>query len=135
MTPDVVQTHGLDVGRLLSPRGTGLVWADVSVAEQLPPYVPPAGGTTFYEVVSPYWPRVQRTLLQVTNLGISVKDSPQSTLVFVTRLTRGARSGRLSDDRERRQSDAVARRPIEGVALAPAWRCARENTTRSSHSW
>ena len=30
------------------------------------------------------------TLVQVTNLGLSVKDSPQNTLVFVTRLDTGA---------------------------------------------
>jgi len=33
------------------------------------------------------------TLVQVTNLGITVKDSPQNTLVLVTRLDTGAPVG------------------------------------------
>ena len=30
--------------------------------------------------------RTRATVVQVTNLGLTVKDSPQNTLVFVTRL-------------------------------------------------
>ena len=33
--------------------------------------------------------RTRASLVQVTNLGITVKDSPQNTLVFVTRLDTG----------------------------------------------
>ena len=35
-------------------------------------------------------PLVRSTIVQVTNLGISVKDSPQNTLIFVTRLDTAA---------------------------------------------
>ena len=57
--------------------GAGLLWAAVAPAELLP------RACTAYG-------RAPGTLLQVTNLGITVKDSPQSTLVFVTRLDTGA---------------------------------------------
>ena len=33
---------------------------------------------------------MRASVIQVTNLGITVKDSPQNTLVFVTRLDTGA---------------------------------------------
>ncbi len=77
-TPDAIQAHGLDLRRVLSPAGIGIVWAAVAPGEMLPRSIPTDGNTA------------RSTLLQVTNLGISVKDSPQSTLVFVTRLDTGA---------------------------------------------
>ena len=76
MTPDQLQSHGLNLKSLLSPRGTGLFWAAMEGGESI----------ARARVV----PRTNSTLVQVTNLGISVKDSPHSTLVFVTRLDNGA---------------------------------------------
>ena len=78
VTPDAAQVLDLDTRRLLTPAGTGIVWATVAPAEVLPRSIPPEGSL----------PR--GTLVQVTNLGVTVKDSPRSTLVFVTRLDTGA---------------------------------------------
>ena len=41
------------------------------------------------EAVTDPDPRVRASIVQVTNLGITVKDSPQNTLIFVTRLDTG----------------------------------------------
>ena len=77
VTPDVVQSHGLDLSSVLSPQGTGLAWVAVR----------PGAAIDQSKVANK---DARATLVQVTNLGISVKDSPQSTLVFVTRLDTGA---------------------------------------------
>ncbi|HKV98888.1 MAG TPA: MG2 domain-containing protein [Vicinamibacterales bacterium] len=73
-TPDLTEAHGVDISGLLSAAGTGLVWAGVSGGESLP----------FSARRPMLGPR--SSIIQVTNLGISVKDSAASTLVFVTRL-------------------------------------------------
>jgi uncharacterized protein YfaS (alpha-2-macroglobulin family) len=89
LTPDVVETHTLDLSRLLSPRGTGLVRADVAIAKELAQFTVEGGQIVLNETVSPYMRRAQSNLLQVTNLGLTVKAAPQSTLAFVTRLDTG----------------------------------------------
>jgi uncharacterized protein YfaS (alpha-2-macroglobulin family) len=81
VTPDRVQSHGLDLSKSLTPNGTGLVWAAVREGTTIPqsrPYGEPG------EI------RTRASIVQVTNLGVSVKDSPQNTLIFVTRLDNGA---------------------------------------------
>ena len=112
VTPDAVQVHDLDLRRRLTPAGTGIFWAKVAPADVLPLSVPPEGSA----------PR--GTLLQVTNLGVSVKDSPQSTLVFVTRLDTGvpvpdARIAIVDTANRTRWRGTTDR---DGVALAPALR-------------
>lgn len=77
VTPDAIQSHGLDISSVLSPQGTGLAWVAAKPGQTIPRAK--AINTD---------PR--STVVQVTNLGITVKDSPQSTLVFVTRLDNGA---------------------------------------------
>ena len=72
---DRVQSHGLDVASALTG-GSGLVWAAVRTGEMLPR----TRGASI----------TRASIVQVTNLGITVKDSPQNTLVFVTRLDTGA---------------------------------------------
>ena len=72
--PDRIQSYGLNLKPALSERGTGIVWAAIQDGEPIPKARKAEG------------PDVRATLVQVTNLGISVKDSPQNTLVLVTRL-------------------------------------------------
>src|SRR5262249_12572381 len=79
VTPDRIQSHGLDLSRVLSPSGTGLVWAAIQPGAMIPQT------HSYGQTVRP-----TATIVQVTNLGITVKDSPQNTLVFVTRLDTGA---------------------------------------------
>ena len=77
ITTDRIQSHGLDVSKALNPRGTGLVWAAVENGASIP--------NARRSVQA-----ARASLVQVTNLGVTVKDSPQNTLVFVTRLDNAA---------------------------------------------
>jgi alpha-2-macroglobulin len=79
VTPDALQSHGLDLKPVLSPGGTGLAWAGLQDGDTVP-----------RAKLSDVERKPRSTLVQVTNLGLTVKDSPQHTLVFVTRLDDGA---------------------------------------------
>ena len=104
-----MQKHGLDVSRALSPAGTGLVWATISAAATL-------GQSEFSSRTT------ARALLQITNLGISVKDSSQSTLVFVTRLDSGlpVRDARVAIVDQTNVTRWRGTTDGDGVALVPA---------------
>ncbi|MEP6915666.1 MAG: MG2 domain-containing protein, partial [Acidobacteriota bacterium] len=78
VTADRTQSHGLDIAKALRPTQTGLVWAAVQPGQPIP-------RAAVYDE-NP----TRASVVQVTNLGISVKDSPQNTLVFVTRLDTAA---------------------------------------------
>ena len=80
VTPDRIQSHGLDMSPALSG-GAGLLWA--AVREGNP--IPRARAQRRNER-----PITRASVVQVTNLGLTVKDSPQNTLIFVTRLDNGA---------------------------------------------
>jgi alpha-2-macroglobulin len=80
VTTDKIQSHGLNITAGLNSAGRGIVWA--AVVEGTP--IPRAHAARRPE------DKTRATLVQVTNLGITVKDSPQNTLVFVTRLDNGA---------------------------------------------
>src|SRR5262249_28579596 len=73
--PDALLSFGPDLGPPLSPARTGLVWAPLQDGS------PIARSRPSEREVKP-----RSSVVQVTNLGLSVKDSPQGTLVFVTRL-------------------------------------------------
>jgi hypothetical protein len=108
VTPDEVQSHGLDVTPLLSAGGTGLAWVAIEPGDPIERSVPR--------------PRTTSTVVQVTNLGITVKDSPQSTLVFVTTLDTaepvvGANVTVVNTANERVWQGVTA---ADGVAMAPA---------------
>ena len=108
-TPDQVQAHGLDLGSALDADGTGLVWAAIRDGAPIPESKPVRPGDT------------KSTLVQVTNLGLTVKDAPEGTLVFVTRLDNaqpvaGARVSLIGLD------EKVAWRGVtaaDGIAMAP----------------
>jgi uncharacterized protein YfaS (alpha-2-macroglobulin family) len=77
-TADRIVSHGLDMAGALGPQGKGLVWTAVEEGE------PIANSKPYGQS------RVRASIIQVTNLGITVKDSPRNTLIFVTRLDSGA---------------------------------------------
>jgi len=79
LTPaaDKIQSYGANIGPVLN-NGRGLVWAAVEAGEPIPKAKAWEGE-----------PKRRATLVQVTNLGISVKDSPLNTLVLVTTLDDG----------------------------------------------
>lgn len=74
--PDAIQAHGLNIGSVLPSTGTGLVWAAVQPGDPI-------------DRASTKQNEPRATLVQATNLGLTVKDSPQNTLIFVTTLDAG----------------------------------------------
>jgi uncharacterized protein YfaS (alpha-2-macroglobulin family) len=117
VTPDQIQSHGLDLKSLLSPQGTGLFWAAMTQGDALP-------RTSVRE-------RTRSTVVQVTNLGITVKDSPHSTLVFVTRLDNGqpvadARVTIVNTDNKQLWQGTTDR---QGLTLSPALPLRKPNST------
>jgi uncharacterized protein YfaS (alpha-2-macroglobulin family) len=117
VTADQIQSHGLNLTGVLKPSGTGLVWAAVQPGE-------PIVRARRYGDGDPDESRPVASVVQVTNLGITVKDSPQSTLVFVTRLDSGAPVAG-ADVSIIRLDNSVAwagRTSGDGIALAPALR-------------
>ena len=81
VTTDRIQSHGLDLSKALSPGGTGLAWVAVK------------NGLAIERASKAFESQIRASIVQATNLGITVKDSPQNTLVFVTRLDNGAPVG------------------------------------------
>jgi uncharacterized protein YfaS (alpha-2-macroglobulin family) len=73
---DKMKSYGVDIAPVLH-NGKGLAWLALQPGETIP------------QALLDSKP-IKATVVQVTNLGISVKDSPQNTLVFVTRLDNGA---------------------------------------------
>lgn len=81
---DRILSHGLDISRVLTPSGTGLIWAAVQDGTAI------ARAKTWTDEANNSEPAIRASVVQVTNLGITVKDSPENTLVFVTRLDNAA---------------------------------------------
>jgi uncharacterized protein YfaS (alpha-2-macroglobulin family) len=110
---DRTASHGLDLSRVLRPNGTGLVWAAVEEGE------PIARAKANHEHDG--GPIRHSSVIQVTNLAITVKDSPQNTLIFVTRLdtaapVAGARVSIVRLDGTTAWSGTTGN---DGVAIAP----------------
>jgi uncharacterized protein YfaS (alpha-2-macroglobulin family) len=113
VTADRIQSHGLDLSKALKPGGTGLVWTAVREGEAIPK-AHRAGSEAEK-------PQTRASVVQVTNLGISVKDSPQNTLVFVTRLDNGSPVSGANVSIVRLDNKVFwrGRTGADGVALAP----------------
>ena len=112
VTPDRVQSHGMDLSQSLQPGGMGIVWTAVREGTPIArsrTYAP--AGTT----------RTRASLIQVTNLGLTVKDSPQNTLVLVTRLDNGTPvpGARVSIVRPDNSTHWSGTTGADGVAIAP----------------
>ncbi len=108
VTPDQVQSHGIDISRLVS-NGHGIVWLGLDNGQPIP---------QARAVSQPD----HSAVVQVTNLGITVKDSPQSTLLFVTRLDNGdpvagARVALVNRQNAELWHGTTNR---DGIAMAPA---------------
>ncbi len=76
--PDKIQSYGIDISNALPARGFGLLHAAVRDGQRIPRSHPA------WDAREP-----RSSLIQVTNLGISVKDSPENVLVLVTTLDEG----------------------------------------------
>lgn len=122
VTPDRIQSHGLDLSKVLNAGGTGLVWVAVREGETIPK------ANRFLDGDEP---RTRASIVQVTNLGITVKDSPQNTLVFVTRLDTGAPVAGANVSIVRLDNRVFWRGTTgaDGIAIAP------ETPLRSPDDW
>jgi uncharacterized protein YfaS (alpha-2-macroglobulin family) len=108
---------------VLKPSGTGLVWAAVEEGQ------PIEHAEVWRD--SQDKPLVRSSLVQVTNLGISVKDSSVNTLIFVTRLDNaapvsGAKVSIIKTDGNVMWSGTTG---SNGVAIAP------ETRLRDARRW
>ena len=108
---DVAEAHGLDLRPVLNASGHGFVWAAVA------PVTPLEGSA-----MPQRFGLLRPALLQVTNLGLTVKDSPYSTLIAVTRLDNagavaGARVAIVNAEGKQLWSGVTG---TDGVAMAPA---------------
>ena len=112
VTPDRIQSHGLDLSKML-PGGTGLLWTAVREGTPIP------RANTYGQ---PGTPRTKASLVQVTNLGLTVKDSPQNTLVMVTRLDNGVpvSGARVSIVRPDNSTHWSGTTGADGIAVAPS---------------
>jgi alpha-2-macroglobulin len=113
VTVDKIQSHGLDMSSVLGKGATGLVWAAVEEGKEVP-RARRANGEAGR-------PLTRATLVQATNLGVSVKDSPQNTLVFVTRLDNAApvEGAKVSIIRLDNSTFWTGTTGADGVAIAP----------------
>jgi uncharacterized protein YfaS (alpha-2-macroglobulin family) len=120
--PDTVQSHGLDLKPVLKIAGHGLVWAAVEDGTPIPRAGHYSNSGYRRDDVGADSDRPRKaTLVQVTNLGVTVKDSPVNTLVFVTRLDSGAPvpSAHVSIVRTDNSVFWIGQTNADGIALAP----------------
>jgi uncharacterized protein YfaS (alpha-2-macroglobulin family) len=106
--PDKLQSYGLNLKSSLSKIGNGIIWAVIKPGDPLPNALR-------------YSEDVAGTIVQVTNLGISVKDSPQNTLVLVSKLddaapVAGAKVSIRTTDNKVFWTGAT---DVNGIAIAP----------------
>jgi uncharacterized protein YfaS (alpha-2-macroglobulin family) len=73
VSADRIQSFGVEIAPAVGADNRGLLWAAMQATEAIP-------RSHIYDSA------VRATIVQATNLGISVKDSPQNTLILVTRL-------------------------------------------------
>src|SRR5205823_14766261 len=106
--PNKIQSYGIDVSPALK-NGSGFVWVTVEDGE------PIERAAVHSES------RRHSSLVQVTNLGLSVKDSPQNTLVLVTRLDNGApvAGANVSIRTNDNKAFWTGKTDANGIAVAP----------------
>jgi alpha-2-macroglobulin len=111
LTPqaDRIQSYGIELARALTG-GHGLTWVAVEEGQTIP------RSRTYGDE-----PRTRATVVQVTNLGLTVKDSPQNTLVFVTRLDNAlpVEGAKISLVTLENQVAWTGTTNADGVAIAP----------------
>jgi uncharacterized protein YfaS (alpha-2-macroglobulin family) len=114
LDPDRIQAHGFDLSPALNAGGHGLVWAGIEPGMPIARALPAWGPRTREE-------RRKSTIVQVTNLGVTVKDSPQNTLIFVTRLDNGnpVEGARVSIIRPDNRVFWQGTTSGDGIAIAP----------------
>ena len=112
VVPDRIQSHGIDLAPVLGTAGSGLVWTAIREGDPL---------ERSQRISQEEGGRIRSTLVQVTNLGVTVKDSPQNTLVFVTSLDAGApvAAAKVSLVNRRNETVWTGTTGADGLAVAP----------------
>jgi uncharacterized protein YfaS (alpha-2-macroglobulin family) len=112
LVPDRIQSVGMDIAPALNGRSTGLVWAAIESGTPIP-QSRRAGFSND--------DRRRATIVQVTNLGVTVKDSPVNTLIFITRLDTGepVNGARVSIIRRDNQVFWRGTTNADGIVIAP----------------
>jgi hypothetical protein len=106
--PDKIQSFGLDAGSVVGADNKGLFWAAIEPGETIP-------RSNLYD------PMTRATIVQVTNLGLSVKDSPLNTLILVTTLDEGKPVSGANVSIRTTQNEVFWRgvTGADGIAIAP----------------
>jgi hypothetical protein len=112
LVPDRIQSVGMDIAPALNGRSTGLVWAAIENGTPIP-----QSRRAGYRDDD----RRRATIVQVTNLGVTVKDSPINTLIFVTHLDTGepVNAARVSIVRRDNQVFWRGTTNADGIVIAP----------------
>ena len=112
---------GLDLKPVIGEDNLGLAWIGVQPADTMPKS-------------KVYDPSVVSTLVQSTNLGISVKDSPQNTLVMVTRLDDAKPVADANVSIRDKQNKVVwsGKTGADGIAVAPNTDLRRDRNAKPS---
>ncbi|HEU4522455.1 MAG TPA: Ig-like domain-containing protein, partial [Thermoanaerobaculia bacterium] len=105
---DKIQSFGLDVSSAVGSDGKGLLWAAMQPGDAIPQ-------SRIYD------PMPRATVVQVTNLGLSVKDSPLNTLILVTRLDDGQPVGGANVSIRTKENKVFwsGVTAADGIAIAP----------------
>ncbi|HUP48170.1 MAG TPA: MG2 domain-containing protein, partial [Thermoanaerobaculia bacterium] len=108
VVPDKIHSFGLDVGTAVGSGNKGLLWAAMAPGEVIP-------RARIYD------PSPRATIVQVTNIGLSVKDSPLNTLILVTRLDDGEPLAGANVSIRTRDNKVFwsGLTGVDGVAIAP----------------
>lgn len=127
VTPDAIQSYGFDLSPALMA-GRGLAWAAVAPVEAIPGA--PLTVSVPADLGTPNPPRESSTIVQVTNIGLTVKDSAASTLIFATRLDNGQAEPGVNVSLVDLDNKTLwqGRTNNDGVALAPALELRRKPT-------
>jgi alpha-2-macroglobulin len=112
LVPDRIQSVGMDIAPALNGRSTGLIWAAVESGTP----IPQSRRAGFRDD-----DRRRSTIVQITNLGVTVKDSPLNTLIFITRLDTGepVNGARVSIIRRDNQVFWRGTTNADGIVIAP----------------
>ncbi|HUP60354.1 MAG TPA: alpha-2-macroglobulin family protein [Thermoanaerobaculia bacterium] len=121
---DKIAAVGLDLTPAIGADQMGIAWAAVRPGEAI------AKART-------YDPSITATLVQATNLGISVKDSPQNTVVMVTRLDDGKPVAGASVSIRDRNNKVfwTGTTDANGLAIAPNTDLRRDKTKKDLDEW
>ncbi|MBV9496007.1 MAG: Ig-like domain-containing protein [Acidobacteria bacterium] len=126
---DKIQSYGFNLKPALGEDNMGLAWAAVQEGTPIAKSRPYGGEEG----------QIKATVVQATNLGISVKDSPQNTLVMVTRLDNAQPVAGASVSIRNRDNKVIwsGTTDARGIAMAPDTDIRREKPDEAEYdeSW